>query len=88
MRSLFISLLLLQLSTLSLSADLQTYYKDFMEAHGYPLEENLVLTDDGYILSVWHLTPKEPNGRVVSTDAPTPLGPFSNWVITVYLSFS
>ena len=65
MRSLFISLLLLQLSTLSLSADLQTYYKDFMEAHGYPLEENLVLTDDGYILSVWHLTPKEPNGRVV-----------------------
>lgn len=65
MRSLFISLLLLQFVTLSLSADLQTYYKDFMEAHGYPLEENLVLTDDGYILSVWHLTPKEPNGRVV-----------------------
>lgn len=46
MRSLFISLLLLQLVTLSLSADLQTYYKDFMEAHGYPLEENLVLTDE------------------------------------------
>ena len=75
MRSLFISLLLLQFVTLSLSADLQTYYKDFMEAHGYPLEENLVLTDDGYILSTY------------STDAPTPLGPFSNWVITVYLSF-
>ena len=35
-----------------------------MEYNGYKLEENSVITDDGYILSVWHLKPKVPNGKV------------------------
>ena len=65
MRTALISLLILQLLSLNLAADLEDYYKDFMETNGYKLEENLALTDDGYILSVWHLYPKEPNGKVV-----------------------
>ena len=65
MRTALIYFLILQLLYLNLAADLETYYKDFMETKGYKLEENLALTEDGYILSVWHLSPKEPNGKVV-----------------------
>ena len=65
MKTTLISLLILQLLTLSLAVDLDTYYKDFMQYNGYKLEENSVVTDDGYILSVWHLNPKVPNGKVV-----------------------
>ena len=64
MRVVFISLLLFQLISLNLSIDLDTYYKDYIEKYGYKLEENPVTTDDGYILSLWHLYPKVPNGKV------------------------
>ena len=65
MRTLLVSLLILQLFAFNLSVDLDKYYKDFMSSNGYPLEENSVTTTDGYILSVWHLKPKAPNGKVV-----------------------
>ena len=65
MRVLLISLLLFQLINLNLAEDLDTYYKTYIESFGYKLEENQVITDDGYILSVWHLNPKTPNGKVV-----------------------
>ena len=64
MRNALISLLILQVLSLNLATDLETYYKDFIQSNGYKLEENLVTTDDGYILSVWHLKPTVPNGKV------------------------
>ena len=65
MRVQSISLLLLQLISLNLSVDLNTYYKTYIQGFGYKLEENSVTTDDGYILSVWHLSPKGSNGKIV-----------------------
>ena len=65
MRVHFISFLLLQLICLNLTVDLGTYYKEYIESFGYKLEENPVITDDGYILSLWHLHPKFPNGKTV-----------------------
>ena len=65
MRVHFISFLLLQLICLNLTVDLGTYYKEYIESFGYKLEENQVITDDGYILSLWHLNPKFPNGKTV-----------------------
>lgn len=65
MRVQFISFLLLQLICLNLTVDLGTYYKEYIESFGYKLEENPVITDDGYILSLWHLNPKVPNGKTV-----------------------
>lgn len=65
MRSLFISLLLLQIFALNLSVDLSKYYKTFMSNNGFPLEEHQVKAQDGYLLSVWHLKPKAPSGKVV-----------------------
>jgi lysosomal acid lipase/cholesteryl ester hydrolase len=65
MRVRFISFLLLQLICLNLTVDLGTYYKEYIESFGYKLEENPVITDDGYILSLWHLNPKFPNGKTV-----------------------
>ena len=38
--------------------DLSTYYKTFIQNHGYKLEVHEVTTADGYILSLWHLLPK------------------------------
>ena len=32
-------------------------YKEYIERFGNQLEENEVITDDGYILSLWHLIP-------------------------------
>ena len=61
----FLSLILLQLFVLNLAAELDIYYKNFMSSNGFPLEENSVTTPDDYILSVWHLKPKAPNGKVV-----------------------
>ena len=65
MRVQFISFLLLQLICLNLTVDLGTYYKEYIESFGYKLEENPVITDDGYILSLWHLNPKFSNGKTV-----------------------
>ena len=47
------------------SEDLDVYYKDYIKQFGYELEENSVTTEDGFILSIWHLQPKKPNGKVV-----------------------
>ena len=65
MRVHFISFLPLQLICLNLTVDIGTYYKEYIESFGYKLEENPVITDDGYILSLWHLNPKFPNGKTV-----------------------
>ena len=65
MKASLFSLLLIELLTLSFSEDLDIYYKDFMKSYGYTLEENPVTTEDGFILSLWHLKPEVPNGKVV-----------------------
>ena len=58
MKYILISLLLLQAYSYSLNEDLDVYYKDYIKQFGYELEENPVTTEDGYILSLWHLQPK------------------------------
>jgi pimeloyl-ACP methyl ester carboxylesterase len=65
MKSLLISFFLIQILTFNVSINLDTYYKEFISNNGYNLEENPVTTKDGYILSVWHISPKNPNGKVV-----------------------
>ena len=65
MKNILLSILFIQFIFLSNSIDLDTYYKEFMQSNGYQLEENPVTTSDGYILSVWHMSPKKPNGKVV-----------------------
>jgi pimeloyl-ACP methyl ester carboxylesterase len=65
MKHLFLSFLLFQTFVLTLTEDLDVYYKDYIKKCGYELEENPVTTEDGFILSVWHLQPKKPNGKVV-----------------------
>jgi pimeloyl-ACP methyl ester carboxylesterase len=65
MKSLFLSLILVELLTLSISIDLNTFYKEYIKAKGYDFEEYPVTTSDGYILPIWHLNPKSPNGKVV-----------------------
>ena len=47
------------------SIDLSTYYKEFIQENGYNLEVHDVTTDDGYILSLWHLPPKSSIQKVV-----------------------
>ena len=64
MKTFFLSLLILELFTFNSAVNLEKYYKEFMQLYGYQLEENQVTTPDGFILSIWHLTPKYPNGRV------------------------
>ena len=61
MKIFIISLLLFQILVLSLSInkeDLQFYYKDYIKSQGYILEEHKTITEDGYILSLWHLASK------------------------------
>ena len=63
MKVLLISLLFMQFINL-IAGGLDTYYKTYIQQFGYKLEENSVTTDDGYILSIWHLRPKVPNGKI------------------------
>jgi pimeloyl-ACP methyl ester carboxylesterase len=65
MKNFLLSFLIIGILALSISVDLDTYYKEYIYSFGYTLEENQVTTSDGYILSIWHLTPKNPNGKVV-----------------------
>ena len=65
MKYLFISLVLIQAFTFSVSEDLDVYYKEYMKRYGFELEEYPVTAEDGHILSIWHLQPKNPNGKVV-----------------------
>jgi len=64
MKAILISLLLIQFINL-IEGGLDTYYKTYIQQFGYKLEENSVTTDDGYILSIWHLRPKVPNGKII-----------------------
>ena len=64
MKDILISLLLIQFINL-IEGGLDTYYKTYIQQFGYKLEENSVTTDDGYILSIWHLRPKVPNGKII-----------------------
>ena len=62
---LLLLLLLIQLSNIiTAEVDLTTYYKQFVKENGYTLEEHEVTTEDGYILSVWHILPKSLAKRV------------------------
>ena len=60
MKDILIYLLILQVIyvTYSEKIDLSTYYKTFIQNHGYKLDVHEVTTADGYILSLWHLLPK------------------------------
>ena len=60
MKTTIILLLLFQLITINLSIsdeDLPYYYKEYIESFGHKLEEHQVTTEDGYILTLWHLSP-------------------------------
>lgn len=65
MKRFLLFLLFLELFSIHTSVDLDTYYKQYIRSFGYTFEENPVTTPDGYILSLWHLYPKAPNGKVV-----------------------
>ena len=63
MKTTIILLLLLQLITINLSIsdeELPYYYKEYIESFGHKLEEHQVITEDGYILTLWHLAPNSP----------------------------
>ena len=60
MKTTLILLLLFQLITINLSIsneELPYYYKEYIESFGHKLEEHQVTTEDGYILTLWHLAP-------------------------------
>ena len=52
MKYLFISLVLIQAFTFSVSEDLDVYYKEYMKRYGFELEEYPVKAEDGHILSI------------------------------------
>ena len=65
MKTLLLSLLLIQLINISISdVDLTTYYKTYIQNFGYNLEVHEVETTDGYLLSLWHLIPKKTPTKV------------------------
>ena len=54
----FLILLIFQILffTISIETDeLEYYYKDYIKSQGYKLEEHEVITEDGYILNLWHI---------------------------------
>ncbi len=65
MKSSLVILLIALIHVSKADVDLSTYYKVFMRNNGYKLEEHAVRTDDGYILSLWHLIPKSTTQKVV-----------------------
>ena len=66
MKYFLLSLILFQLINISINdnIDLSTYYKTFIKNNGYKLEEHEITTNDGYILSLWHLLPKTKTEKV------------------------
>ena len=65
MKNLLFSLLTILLINASFcNVDLSTYYKSYIKNNGYNLEEHRVKTEDGIILSIWHLTPKTKTTKV------------------------
>lgn len=66
MKNILLSLLIISLIEITISRiDLSIYYKLFMQNNGYKLEEHKVITEDGYILSLWHLVPKSSTTKVI-----------------------
>ena len=61
---LFLILLLNFINITRSEIDISTYYKIFIEKNGYNLEEHNVKTEDGYILSIWHITSKTKTTKV------------------------
>ena len=54
----FLILLIFQILffTISIETDeLEYYYKDYIKSQGYKLEEHEVITEDRYILNLWHI---------------------------------
>ena len=65
MKKILLSILIISLINISICGiDLTTYYKDFIQNNGYKLEVHEVTTNDGYILSLWHLVPKTTTKKV------------------------
>ena len=63
MKGLYITFLLLNLAAFSLSIEdsqVSSYYKDYIKTLGYKLEEHEVVTEDKYVLSLWHFVPNFP----------------------------
>lgn len=63
MKALFLSFLLFQIISLSISIEdkeIDYYYKDYIKSLGYKLEEHEVITEDFYVLSLWHFVPNFP----------------------------
>ena len=63
MKGLYITILLLNLAVFCLSIEdsqVGDYYKDYIKSLGYKLEEHEVVTEDKYILSLWHFVPNFP----------------------------
>ena len=64
MKILFISFLLLNFINITNQYELD-YYKLFIAKHGYKLEEHKINTQDGFTLSLWHLSAKTKRTKVV-----------------------
>ena len=65
MKVLLIAILLFNFINITISEiDISTYYKTYIKRNGYNLEEHVVKTEDGYLLSIWHLTPKTKTTKV------------------------
>ena len=61
----FILLVIISLINFSINdVDLSIYYKEYIQSQGYKLEVHDVTTNDGYILSLWHLVPKKTTTKV------------------------
>ena len=65
MRIFFFIIFIISLSSIKPDdIDLSTYYKTYIKEFGFDLEVHDVETEDGYILSLWHLVPQGPTDRV------------------------